>query len=73
MTPKTKLVAADGRRRLALSGIIDHDLYIATAQPGGLVTLTPVVAVPVADLNKEAREAAEAEPQNIEPGPRLDA
>lgn len=51
-----RIVAADGRRRVTLGGAIEPgQLYSVTVADDGVITLTPVVAVPKSQVANRNR------------------
>ncbi len=48
-------VELDGRRRASLGQLAKHDRYLARLHPDGVITLEPVVLVPVSELPEVAQ------------------
>jgi hypothetical protein len=48
MARSTKFLQLDARKRLALGTLARHDLYLATVDARGVITLTPAEVTPLA-------------------------
>jgi len=55
------LLEVDGRRRISLGSLAEHDRYLAAVEADGTIVLTPAVVMPLAEARLHAAvEAAEA-------------
>ena len=54
MAVKGTLLEVDGRRRLSLGSLADHDRYLANVEADGTIVLTPAVVLTVAEAKLHA-------------------